>query len=123
MTVPVIHPRFMGLNQAFFPSQVTIEVKTDPAPVDTYGQTLDVWLPVPGLQAISCTKAPLSAQERQALSYTVTDQAWTVLLAGAFPSITTSHRAVIDNTTYDIDAAETDQTGSMTRLRVRSVEV
>lgn len=121
MTVPVIHPRFVGLNSQFFPSLATIEGKTET--YDDYGQSVEAWLPVPGLQAIACSKAPLSAQERQALNYTATDQVWIVLLAGAYPSITTNHRAEIDNALYDIDAVETDQTGSVTRLRVRSVEV
>lgn len=123
MTVPVIHSRFVGLNTQFFPSQATIEAMTEPAPTDEYGQPVEEWLPVSGLQAIAASRAPLSAQERQALNYTATDQAWTVLLAGAYPSITTRHRAVIDGDTFDIDAVETDQTGNLTRLRVRSVEV
>lgn len=123
MTVAVMHPRFVGLNTQFFGSLATIEEKTDPSPTDQYGQEIETWLPVVGLQAIACAKAPLSAQERQAANYTATDQAWHVLLAGAFPSITTRHRAVIDGAVFDIDAAETDQTGSLTRLRARMVEV
>jgi head-tail adaptor len=122
MTVPVIHPRFMAtVGGGFFPSLATVEAMTSTE--DEYGQPIEGWVPVTGLQAIACAKAPLSAQERQAMNYTATDQAWNVLLQGAYPSITTGHRVVIDGVTHDIDAAETDQTGSITRLRVRSVGV
>lgn len=123
MTVPVMHPRFVGMNSQFFPSLATIEAKVEPAPQDAYGQEIETWEPVLALTGIRCAKAPLSAQERQAANYTATDQAWHVLLAGAYPQVTTLHHAVIDGETFDIDASESDQTGTLTRLRVRTVEV
>lgn len=121
MAVPVMHPRFVALNRQFFPSLATIEAVSETQ--DGSGQEVETWLPVAGLQSLDCAKAPLTAQERQAANYTATDQAWHVLLKGAYPTITTEHRAVVDGDVYDIDAVETDQTGTLTRLRVRTVEV
>jgi hypothetical protein len=121
VTVAIIHPRFLASVPAgFFPSECTIEGEGTPTQ-DEYGEETPDWDDVDGLVDIPCAKAPLSAIERQAAGYTARDQAWNVLLKGAFPQITTNHRAVIDGDTLDIDAAETDQTSTVTRLRVRSV--
>lgn len=120
MTVAIVHPRFLAsVSTGFFPSTCTIEAKTET--LDEFGEQQLSWLPVPAIVDVACAKAPLSALERQAAGYTATDQAWHVLLTGAYPAITTVQRAVIDGETFDIDAAETDQTGTVTRLRVRSV--
>jgi hypothetical protein len=120
MTAAIVHPRFLATMPAgFFPSRCTIEAKT--TTLDEFGGEQDAWLSVPAIADVACAKAPLTALERQAAGYTATDQAWHVLLPGAFPAITTVHRAVVDGETFDIDAAETDQTGTVTRLRVRSV--
>ena len=121
MAAPMIHPRFVAANRVFFPSLATIEAATTTQ--DSYGQPVETWAAVPTLTGIGAAKAPLSAQERQAAQFTATDQAWSVLLHGAYPEITTRHRAVIDGAVHDIDAVETDQTGSLTRIRVRTVEV
>lgn len=119
MAVPLVSPRFATMHGAFFPSRCTIEVKT--IVEDPYGQEVETFADAPGLVDIPCAKAPLSAMERQAAGYTATDRVWTVLLIGAFPQTTTRHRATVDGETFDIDAVETDQTGSLTRLRVRQV--
>jgi hypothetical protein len=121
VTVPLVHPGLTASlgRSGFFPSSCTIEAAT--ATSDGFGQEQETWEAVSGLQAIGCAKAPLSAIERQAAGYTATDRVWHVLLKGAYPQIATAHRAVVDGETYDIDAAETDQTGPLTRLRVRQV--
>lgn len=120
MTVAIVHPRLMAAMPAgFFPSRCTVEAKT--ATLDEFGDQLVSWLPVPAIVDIACAKAPLTALERQAAGYTATDQVWHVLLSGAYPTITTTHRAVVDSETFDIDGVETDQTATVTRLRVRSV--
>lgn len=120
MTAAIIHPRFMAAMPAgFFPSRCTIEART--ATLDQFGDEQVSWLSVPAVVDVPCVKAPLNAMERQAAGYTATDQAWHVLLSGAYPAITTAQRAVVDGGTFDIDAVETDQTGTVTRLRVRSV--
>lgn len=119
MTVTLIHPRLLSGMTRFFPERLTVEEKS--ATLDAYGQAVETWAAVVGWMDIPCAKAPLSANERQAASYTATDRAWHVLLNGAYPTITTRHRAVIDTDTHDIDAVETDQTGSITRLRVRMI--
>lgn len=107
------------LAMAALPSLATIEAKA--VALDAYGQEIESWAAVPGLQMLGCAKAALSAEERQAAHYTATDQAWHVLLAGAYPAITTVHRAVVDGEAFDIDAREIDQAGTITRLRVRLV--
>lgn len=111
----------------YFPSQASIQAKAvvqDP----TTGQEQEAWADVLGMRLIPAAKAPMSALELQAAGYTATDQVWQVLLQGAYPQITTRHRVTVDETatggvvgTYDIDAVETDQTNSLTRLRVRQV--
>jgi head-tail adaptor len=122
MALPIVHPRFLAAVPAgFFPSRCTVQEQTGTTQ-DDHGQEVEVWTDVAGLTDIPCAKAPLSAIERQAAQLTVTDRAWSVLLKGAYPAITTAHRAIIDGTAFDIERAETDQTGTLTRLVVRSVE-
>ena len=120
MTAAVIHPRFLASVPAgFFPTRCTIEGSTTTQ--NAFGEPIATWAAVTGLVDIACAKAPLTASELQAAGYTATDQAWHVALAGAYPTITTAHRAVVDDEPFDIDAVETDQTSTVTRLRVRSV--
>ncbi len=119
MSVALIHPRLTAANAQFFPLLATIQVKAVTS--DPYGQDIETWPNVAELAEIPAAKAPLTAIERQAAGYTATDQAWHVLLAGAYPAITTRHRLSIDGVIYDIDAVEIDQTGSLTRLRVRQI--
>lgn len=121
MTVAIVHPRMLSKLPGFFPASVAIQAKT--ATLDGYGQEVESWATVSDWSAIDATKAPLTAMERQAAKYTATDVAWHVLLAGPYPTITTAHRAVIDGDTFDIDASETDQTGSITRLRIRQITI
>ena len=122
MTAAIVHPRFLAsVPPGFWPSSCDIEGST--ATQDAYGEPVETWADVAGLTGIDCAKAPLSAVERQAAQFTATDQAWNVLLRGAYPEITTRHRAVIDGTTFDIERVETDQTETLTRLVVRSVTV
>ena len=121
MTVPIIHSRMLSRLPGFFAAQVTIQGKS--VVRDGYGQEIETWTDVSGWQGIRAAKAPLTANERQALRYTATDRVWHLLLAGAYPEITTSHRAVIGTDVFDIDAAETDQSGSVTRLRVRQITI
>lgn len=121
MTVAIVHPRLLSKLPGFFPASVAIQQKS--ATLDGYGQEVETWTNVTDLGDLSATKAPLTAMERQAAKYTATDQVWHVLLAGAYPEITTANRAVIDGDTFDIDAAETDQTGTVTRLRVRQITI
>lgn len=121
MTVAIVHPRFLAsVPDGFFRSSATIEEQAGTT-LDAHGQPIAGWLPVAGLQALKAARAPLSAMERQAAGYTATDRVWHVLLKGAHPEITTAHRAVVDFEEFDIDAAETDQTQTVTRLRVRQV--
>lgn len=120
MTAAIVHPRFLAsVPPGFWPSRCTIEGST--ATRDAYGEPVEAWAGVAVLTAIPCAKAPLSAIERQGAGYTATDRVWNVLLQGAYPAITTNQRAVIDGEPFDIDAEETNQTGTVTRLRVRSV--
>lgn len=121
MTAAIVSPRLLSGMPGFFPFLATIQSKVDTT--DTYGQPVETWADVSGWQEIKAAKAPLSAMERQSAGYTATDQVWGILLMGAYPDITTAHRVVIDLASYDIDAVETDQTGSVTRLTVRTVTI
>lgn len=123
MTAAIISPRLLTRMPGFFPSRATIQAKPSPPTLDEYGQETETWADVSGLQNIACAKAPLSAFERQAAGYTTTDRVWHVLLSGAYPAITTRHRAVIDIEAFDIDAVEVDQSSTLTRLRVRQIGV
>jgi head-tail adaptor len=119
MVAELVAQTVAAVPEDYFPSLATIQAKTvTRAPS---GQEIEAWADVGGLVGISAAKAPLTAIERQAAGYTATDQAWHVLLKGAYPTTTTRHRAVIDGVTHDIDAVETDQTSTVTRLRVRTV--
>ncbi|MFP5369275.1 MAG: head-tail adaptor protein [Actinomycetes bacterium] len=116
MTVPVIHPRLTRMLGAFFPSQVRVQAKT--ATQDAYGQEQETWADV---IATGGARSQLTGEEREAAGYTATDRVWHVALQGAYPQITTRHRAKVDGEIHDIDAVEIDQTANVTRLRVRQV--
>lgn len=117
----LIHPRMLDRLGRFFPLLATVQQKTTMQ--DQFGQPVETWSDLARHVAIPCARAPLSATERQALQMTVTEQVWTVVLRGHYPLITAAHRLVIDGQPYDILAAESDQTRTLTRLRVRRVSV
>lgn len=119
--VAIIHPRMLSRLGRFFPLIATVERRT--VTQDGFGQEIESWSPLPGHEAIRCVRAPLSAAERAALQMTVSTQAWTVLLQGAYPAVRPEDRLVIDGQDYDILAVETDQTATLTRLTVQRVSV
>lgn len=122
MTVAAIHPRFARmLSRQFLPSLCDVEEKTVVS--DGFGQDVETWSTVQTMRRIPCATAPLSAIERQAAGYTVTDQVWHALLTESYPEITTRHRVLIDDVDYDIDAVEAEPHGSLTRLTVRKIGV
>lgn len=117
----MIHPRFARMISdrmaPLFPSLCAVEAKTVTA--DEFGQEVETWEVVAGMTLIPCAIAPLSAIERQAAGYTITDQVWHVLMTGDYPEITTRHRLLIDGVEYDIDGAEVALQGALTRLTVQ----
>lgn len=121
MSAAIVSLRLLSGMTGFFPLLVTIQAKagTD----DPYGQPVETWADVNGWQEIKAAKASLSAMERQTAGYTATDRVWDILLMGPYPDITTAHRVVIDVEFFDIDGVETDQSGNVTRLRVRQATI
>jgi len=116
----IISPRMLQQLPKFFPSNCTIQSRTDTA--DTYGQPIPTWANAAGLSNIPCRIAPAKGDERKLADQTYTVGDMTCVLAGNYTAIAEKMRAVVDAVTYDIVAVDHDDQATTTRLALRLVE-
>jgi len=117
----LIHPRFFEHLHALFPDRITFQ-RRSATTQDPYGEPVDTWSDILGYVNLPCAQAPLSAEERQALQMTVSERVWTILIPRYLPDITSADRAVLGGVAYDIISVESDQTHTLTRVRLREVQ-
>lgn len=124
----LVHPQMLVQLDAagFFPSSCDIQERA--AGVDAYGVPNGGWADAAGLSNIACSVhtspymgGALSRQEAKLADQTITTGITRIVLAGRYEGITTSHRAVVDGTTYDVTGVNHDAYGAMTELLVQQV--
>lgn len=114
---------FLGGLATFFGRTCTIQ---ENAPTrDAAGQPQDSWANLTGHVALPCRVAPVTALSRAARverdDMTVTTYSHVIILAGAYPAITTAHQAVIDGVNYQIVNVVRDSSLVATELQVEVV--
>lgn len=121
MARSILHPHLLrALTPGHFPNRCTIQARADDR--DGAGQPDGAWSDVLGLANLPCADAPSGpTTEERRRGLTIVSTTRTVLLAGHFPEITTTHRAVIDGVAYNILTAEPASTRALTRLVIERV--
>lgn len=115
----LVHPQMLAqLEQAgFFPSSVTFYAQGSGE--DDYGRKDGSWTAVSALSAIACgvnrpSRSRGAPQEVRRADLTLTTATHEIVLAGAYPAVTTKMRAVVDGATYDVLSVVCDAQGAST---------
>ena len=123
----LVHPRLMDrLASGFFPSRATIALNTPTRTAS--GHSVPAWTAVAGLTNIPAAVSPFHfarAGEQRRSELTIIEGTHRIGLAGAYPSITAKHRAVITGQhagIYDVTRVQTDGQSGMTVLECRTVD-
>ncbi len=117
----VVHPRLLQSLATFYPSRCTIQTAAN---INVKGDVIKApWSDLAGHVSIPCRVAPATGRSREVR---LADQVYaiashTVALAGHYPDIRPSMRAVVDGRAYDIEAVEHDGQGATTWLQTRIV--
>lgn len=91
------------------------------------GQTVETWAIVSGYESIPAAVAPatlasVSVQTTDRPEGTWSTNKWQVSLAGYYPAIRVTDRAILDDgKTYDIVGVESDSHHQMTRLQAEEL--
>lgn len=128
MARSLVHPRLMDrLAPAFFPSRATIQANTPTRSAS--GHPTPVWAPVAGLANIPAAVSPLhlarGGGEQRTSDLTIAEATHRIGLAGAYPAIEPTHRAVVTGPSagiYDITRPQSDGHSGMTVLECRTVD-
>jgi hypothetical protein len=117
----LLHPSFFAHMSAFFPQ--TCNIIERGGMIDSYGAMTSDWKTVEGMASVQCALAiPTGGKQwRSDMSPTIIGQQ--IVLAGYFPNINESMRAVVDGSTYDIMLVEHNPTHEITRLTVQKATV
>ncbi len=113
----------MALAAGMFPNLCTIQEL--PGTLDSLGAPVMTFSDVSGLVDIPCHSAPPAIEdvrgsdELRMKDRTDTRQMRHVLLAGYYPTIALSMRAVVDGEAWNIIGVESDAFNSQTRLMVQ----
>ena len=116
----IIHPGLLAALGDFYPSTCTIQESTESQ--NTAGEITLVWANFAGHVALACRIAPTRGREVKDVELTWTVGAYTIGLAGYYPTITPKMRAVVGGETYDILTVESDGQSEATWLGVQVVE-
>lgn len=116
----LIDPRMLGRLADFYPDAVTIQANSPTRDAD--GQPIPSWSAVAGLADLPCAVGPvvetsIDRAESRRPAFTVSTRNRRISIAGAYPTITTAHRALVNGSdAYTIVGAEVDSHGMTTRL-------
>lgn len=115
----LVHPQMLAqLEQAgFFPSSATFYAQA--SGVDSYGRRNGSWAAVTALSDLACSvnrpsRSRGAPQEVRRDDVTITTATHEIVLAGAYPAVTTKMRAVVDGVTYDVLSVVCDAQGAST---------
>lgn len=118
----IVHPHMLARLQAnFYPSRGTVQALGGTQ--DAYGQPVEDWADVAGLQDIPCRVAPVtrSNAERRTSEQVYVEATHHIALGGYYPAIRETMRFVVDGQAHDIQLVEHDGNGKTTRLLTRIV--
>lgn len=120
-----LHPSFVGSRVfglgALIDRSVTIEERTGSR--DSFGEPGDSWSPVAGLEDLdgAVGRAGANLEARRGTD-TIAIATHAIVLAGYYPQITPTHRAVVDGgEIHDIQTVEHDSRMRVTQLATRIV--
>jgi hypothetical protein len=117
----LVNPRSLPqLTSAFFPHNVAIQ--TASSGQESSGQPSPTWSTLPGLSAVPCRIAPISAvQERKLREQVTTDADSVILIVGRYADVLTTAGRLVDagGRVYDVLGVEEDSVGSTTRVVAR----
>lgn len=117
----IVHPDLLArLQPNHYPGLCTIQQASVTA--DSYGELTKTWANLAGHVDLPCRMAPSTIGRSnevrgQAQLYQV--QSFTIALAGYYPSIAETMRAVVGGANYDIEVARPDGQGATMALDVR----
>lgn len=117
----LVHPLMLTtLGSDFFPADVAIQAATESQASD--GQVTRTWADVSGLDELDGRLGPASeAQERRLPGLVVVGVTHVLALAGYYGSITTAHRAVVDDDAFNVLAVRHDGNSASTWLGLEVV--
>lgn len=118
----IISPRLIGSldSTGHFPDTVTIQVVTETK--NEYQEPVQSWANALGMVDLAANVAPTSTREVRTPNAVYAEATHTIMLAGAWETITTRQRAVDDRgRVFDILGVETDTFATTTRLMCRMV--
>ncbi len=121
MVRALIDQRMLDHLGDFYPSRCNIQARTDAQ--DGYGEPIPTWANLAGHVNLPCALAPFVIASPQQAEMRRPDGTIVVAthhlsIAGHFPSITPSMRAVVSGVTYNILSVEWDSLGQTTRCRL-----
>lgn len=118
--VRLMEGRFWSAVGGFYPGTCAIQQATETA--DSYGELMETWAAVGGMEAIPCRVSPAGGTERKSPQAIWSVATHVINLQGGFRTITAKMRAVVDcgeeqsAMAYDILLAQVDGGGEVTRL-------
>lgn len=120
---PIVDPRLMArLPRAHYRQAVTIQQATETQGSD--GEIVQAWADVPGLVDLPCQVSPVTAErsyERRLPDHTYQRATHKINVAGHYPAIVETMRAVVGGTAYDILLVTQTSQGDHTELVVELV--
>jgi hypothetical protein len=121
VTRQLVNPRSLPrITSNFFPHNVAIQ--TASSAQGPGGQPDPTWSTLPGLSAVPCRIAPISAVQERKLREQVTSEADSVvLIVGRYADVLTTSGRLVDSRgrAYDVLGVEEDSVGSTTRVICR----
>lgn len=116
----IVHPQMLSrLQTNFYPSACTIQEAA--VTQNSYGTPVQSWSNLADHVDLPCRVAPDRRRnvERRTDDQTYGDFTWEIALAGYYPAITETMRAVVSGQAYDIEVPQHDGQSKTTHLLVR----
>lgn len=118
----IVHPRLLQSLATFYPASCTVQAAAN---TNVKGDVIKApWADLVGHVGLACRVSPVVGRSREVRlpdqTYAVASH--TIALAGYYPDIRPSMRAVVDGQAYDIEAVEHDGERATTWLQTRIIK-
>lgn len=124
MTVPIVDTRLLSTEMSVLFGESTCDIQSATETRSGMGAVTSTWPGTTVNDDIPCVVSPAGGQEIERPGSTPVVADFVITLKGAYSAITKKMRAVVtgvNSGTYDIEAVETDPSGTMTQLLVTVV--